>query len=57
MPKFEIDQAVEKVSGYKFIGYVIGVVQTLENKTRYVVQNDDGIIHIFRGSQLKSIGE
>ena len=55
MPKFEIGQAVEKVSGYKFLGYVIGVVTTRAGKIRYVVENDDGIIHIFRGSQLKSV--
>ena len=55
MPQFTIGQAVEKVSGYKFIGYVIGVVTTRAGKIRYVVENDDGIIHIFRGSQLKSV--
>jgi hypothetical protein len=46
---------VEKISGYKFLGYVIGVVKTRKGKTRYVVENDDGIIKVLKGKKLKAI--
>ncbi len=48
---------VHKVKGYKFRGIVTGVVQKLSSQQGYdneriVVENADGIIHIFRPTQL-----
>ena len=44
---------VKKDRGYIFEGTVIGVVTKLNSdKKRIVVENADGIIHIFRPSQL-----
>ncbi len=51
--EFKLNDLVYKPKGYFFEGIVIGVIRTTENKVRYIVENPDGIIHIFSGSQLK----
>ena len=43
---------VEKPLGYRFDGTVVSVFWTLEKKLRYVVQNGDGILHIFSPNQI-----
>lgn len=46
---------VDKVTGdYKFTGQIVSVFRKLDGKIRYVVENQDGILHIFSESQLKS---
>ena len=44
---------VEKPLGYRFNGTVVSVFWTLEQKLRYVVQNGDGILHIFSPNQIR----
>jgi transcription elongation factor len=45
---------VKKVTGdYKFSGTVVSVFQKLSGQTRYVVENNDGILHIFSAANLR----
>jgi hypothetical protein len=53
--QFKTGDPVEKTKGYKFLGFVIGVVKTRNGKTRYVVENDDEIIKVLKGKKLKAI--
>ena len=44
---------VKKVTGdYAFDGIVVSVFQKLSGKTRYVVEDDRGILHIFSEKNL-----
>lgn len=44
---------VKKVGGdYVFNGTVVATVTKRNGKVRYVVENDDGILHIFSRNQL-----
>jgi hypothetical protein len=52
MSDLKIDDLVCKRSGYKFNGSVRAVFQKLDGQTRYVVENPDGILHIFNRGQL-----
>lgn len=47
--------SVVKTKGYKFNGVVVGVATKLDGKKRYVVENPDGILHIFREDQLEKV--
>jgi hypothetical protein len=45
---------VAKTSGdYKFDGIVVAAFQKLSGQTRYVVEDDRGILHIFSAKNLK----
>lgn len=58
---FTIGQHVEKVSGYRFPGIVIGVAQKLDGKLLYLVEcvatGAEGMCHIYSASQLCRHGE
>lgn len=44
---------VSKTSGdYKFDGTVVAAFQKLSGQTRYVVEDDRGILHIFSAKNL-----
>ena len=44
---------VEKVTGdYKFDGVVVSVFEKLNGKVRIVVENQDGLLHIFSENNL-----
>lgn len=43
---------VRKRKGYKFEGVCVATFQTLAGKTRHVVDNGDGLLHIFSPEQL-----
>lgn len=46
---------VKKVGGdYVFVGTVVGIITKRNGKVRYVIENDDGILHIFSHAQLVS---
>ncbi len=55
-PKFYIGQLVQKVSGYRYPGVVIGICTTRAGAVRYVVEADhpsfEGMLHIFNADQL-----
>jgi len=51
--KFVVGQRVKKLYGdYRFKGYVVAVFQKLSQVERCVVENEDGILHIFNLEQL-----
>ena len=44
---------VAKISGdYRFVGVVVAAFGKLGGSRRYVVENSDGVLHIFSGKQL-----
>jgi len=48
---------VEKVGGdYYFRGNLVAVFQKRSGQWRAVVENDDGIVHIFNFMQLRLVG-
>ena len=49
-----VGEHVAKVGGdYRFAGVVVSVVVKRDRRTwRYVVENDDGVLHIFSAAQL-----
>lgn len=51
----QLNKRVTKKTGdYKFDGYVVACFYKRDGKSlRYVVENDDGILHIFSESNLK----
>jgi hypothetical protein len=54
METIEIGDKVEKVTGdYKFKGTVVSKFQKLSGVVRFVVENEDGILHIFSQTNLK----
>lgn len=51
---FPAGTEVEKLGGdYTFAGPVVGVARKLSGAVRYVVEDDRGALHIFRGEQLR----
>ena len=49
-----IGDKVTKIKGdYKFEGTVVSVFEKLSGKVRLVIENQDGILHIFSESNLK----
>lgn len=51
---FPVGTEVEKIGGdYIFAGPVVGVVRKRSGAVRYVVEDDRGALHIFRGEQLR----
>jgi len=52
-PEFPIGQHVVKPTGdYTFQGTVLAAFQKKSGVWRYVVENPEGILHIFSGAQL-----
>lgn len=50
---YKVGDKVRKNSGdYKFAGTVVSVFFKKSGAVRYVVENDDGLLFIFNGSQL-----
>lgn len=50
--KFKIGDKVYKNKGYKFEGVVVSVFTTLAGLVRIVVDNGDGMLHIFNEDQM-----
>lgn len=51
--QLEIGRQVYKSGGdYRFFGTVVAAFQKLSGKWRYVVENQQGILHIFSDKQL-----
>jgi hypothetical protein len=46
---------VRKTSGYKFEGTIVSRFETLAGKARCVVDNGDGLLHIFNVDQLEIV--
>ena len=56
MNELQIGDAVKKIGGdYKFKGKIVVVFLKLSKVVRVVVENKDGVLHIFSPSQLKKI--
>jgi hypothetical protein len=59
--KFDIGQYVQKATGYKFPGVVIGVATKLDGKILYLVEctaeGAEGMCHIFSGNNLEPRAE
>lgn len=49
---YKVGDKVSKIQGYKFDGIVVSTFQTLAGKSRVVVDNEDGLLHIFNEEQL-----
>ena len=47
------DKVVKTAGDYRFEGIVVAVFTKLSGAIRVVVENGDGILHIFSESQLK----
>lgn len=53
---FEVGDAVVKAGGdYYFNGHVVAVFAKRSGAVRVVVENDEGILHIFNPRQLELI--
>ena len=52
---FSEGDLVIKRKGYKFYGVVLSAFRNRSGLPRYVVENEDGIIHIFNADQLELI--
>lgn len=52
---FSVGDMVEKLKGYRFVGEVRAVFTTKAGETRLVVENNDGILHIFNERQFKAV--
>lgn len=50
---FLIGDQVRKIKGYKFTGTVVAAFHKMDGEDRYVVENSDGLLHIFNDSQLE----
>lgn len=52
-----VNDVVEKVGGdYVFKGVVVAAFPKMSGKWRYVVENNEKLLHIFSGKQLKKTG-
>lgn len=50
----KIGDKVKKVTGdYNFEGFVVAVFEKLNGKVRLVVENPDGILHIYSEKKLE----
>lgn len=55
---FKLGDLVRKEGGdYRFEGYVVGVIRKRSGEIRYVVEDDRGLLFIFRGEQLVRASE
>ena len=56
MKMFEIGDEVKKTGGdYFFKGIVVASFKKISGEVRVVVENDDGILHIFNEKQLERV--
>ena len=53
----ELHSKVRKIKGYKFEGVVVADFVTIAGKRRIVVDNGDGLLHIFSPEQLELVEE
>lgn len=54
MPTFEVDDKVEKRTGYRFPGTVRGTIWTEDGKERVVVEMSGyGLLHIYAPENLR----
>ena len=51
--KMQIGDKVEKISGYRFIGTVVSVFKKVTGEERLIVENSDGLLHIFKEENLR----
>jgi hypothetical protein len=52
-PTFDVGDHVSKLRGdYSFEGVIVAAFNKLSGARRYVVENRDGVLHIFSGSNL-----
>lgn len=57
-PRFYCNERVRKEGGdYTFEGDVRAIVHKRSGAVRYVVENDDGLLFIFSGEQLRRVVE
>lgn len=50
----KVGAAVEKVGGdYTFVGTIVSVFKKLSNATRFVVEDDRGVLHVYSEKNLK----
>jgi hypothetical protein len=58
MGKFNVGDGVVKNGGdYYFYGDVVAVFRKRSGAERVVVENADGILHIFNPNQLRPVGD
>lgn len=56
MTDFIVGDRVKKVTGrYKFVGVVVAAFVNLSGDRRYVVENGDGLLHIFGPQNLARV--
>jgi len=49
----ELGRRIKKIGGdYRFEGEIVAVFNKRNGAVRYVVENDDGILHIFSAANL-----
>lgn len=54
LTKYKIGDNVRKIGGdYSFEGYVVSAFYKLSGKSRYVVEDDRGILHIYSDKNLE----
>lgn len=53
----QIGDKVIKPKGYKFDATIVSIFETTTGKIRIVAENKDGILHIFRSSQLEKTND
>lgn len=53
LSSFPLGCKVRKTKGYKFEGTVVANFRTLADKERLVIDNGDGLLHIFNAEQLE----
>lgn len=49
------DRVAKEGGDYRFSGYVVAVFEKRSGQVRCVVENQDGILHIFSLTQLKKL--
>ena len=56
MTDFVVGERVKKITGrYKFVGVVVAAFCNLSGDKRYVVENADGLLHIFGPQNLARV--
>lgn len=51
------DRVIKTGGDYVFQGYIVSVFRKVKGQIRYVVENDDGILHIFSPTQLVTLDD
>lgn len=55
LSSFPLGSKVRKIKGYKFDGTIVANFKTVAGKDRLVVDNGDGMLHIFNEEQLERV--